>query len=152
MYRPARRLHSGRYLTLGTIMIAPRVGIWLMPNSTSTRRGKHVSDVAVKLYELGRLSSPSPRYAKRTLDKWVSPFAHRICAWMALSAQHSQIGCGNCSSETLAADKKMMTHKELIAKMRSQPGYKEKYDEAAPEFELLRKMLKARKRAGLTSC
>ena len=44
----------------------------------------------------------------------------------------------------------MMTHKELIAKMRSQPGYKEKYDEAAPEFELLRKMLEARKRAGLT--
>ena len=44
----------------------------------------------------------------------------------------------------------MMTHKELIAKMRSQPGYKEKYDEAAPEFELLRKMFEARKRAGLT--
>ncbi len=44
----------------------------------------------------------------------------------------------------------MMTHKELIAKMRSQPKYKEKYDEAAPEFELLRKMLEARKRAGLT--
>ena len=41
----------------------------------------------------------------------------------------------------------MMTHKELIAKMRSQPKYKEKYDEAAPEFELLRKMLEARKRA-----
>ena len=40
-----------------------------------------------------------------------------------------------------------MTHKELIAKMRSQPKYKEKYDEAAPEFELLCKMLKARKRA-----
>ena len=45
-----------------------------------------------------------------------------------------------------------MTHKELIAKMRSQPKYKEKYDEPAPEFESLRKMLKARKRAGLTSC
>ena len=44
----------------------------------------------------------------------------------------------------------MMTHKELIEKMRSQPKYKEKYDEAAPEFELLRKMLEARKRAGLT--
>ena len=44
----------------------------------------------------------------------------------------------------------MMTHKELIQKMRSQPKYKEKYDEAAPEFELLRKMLEARKRAGLT--
>ena len=43
-----------------------------------------------------------------------------------------------------------MTHKELIEKMRSQPKYKEKYDEAAPEFELLRKMLEARKRAGLT--
>ena len=41
----------------------------------------------------------------------------------------------------------MMTHKELIAKMWSQPKYKEKYDEAAPEFESLRKMLKARKRA-----
>ena len=41
----------------------------------------------------------------------------------------------------------MMTHKELIAKMRSQPRYKEKYDGAAPEFELLRKMLEARKRA-----
>ena len=36
----------------------------------------------------------------------------------------------------------MMTHKELIAKMRSQSKYKEKYDEAAPEFELLRKRLK----------
>ena len=36
----------------------------------------------------------------------------------------------------------MMTHKQLIAKMRSQPKYKEKYDEAAPEFELLRKRLK----------
>ena len=60
---------------------------------------------------------------------------------MDLSAQDSLIGCGNCSSETLAADKKMMTHKELIAKMRSQPGYKEKYDEAEPEFELLRKIL-----------
>ena len=71
---------------------------------------------------------------------------------MEHSAQHSQIGYGNCLSETLEADKKMMTHKELIAKMRSQPGYKEKYDEAAPEFELLRKMLKARKRTGLTSC
>ena len=46
----------------------------------------------------------------------------------------------------------MMTHKELIAKMRSQPKYKEKYDEVAPEFELLRKMLKARKQAGLTAC
>ena len=46
----------------------------------------------------------------------------------------------------------MMKHKELIAKMRSQPRYKEKYDEAAPEFELLRKMLKARKRADLASC
>ena len=45
---------------------------------------------------------------------------------------------------------KMLSHKELIAQMRSQPGYKEKYDEAAPEFELLRKMLEARKRAGLT--
>jgi len=44
---------------------------------------------------------------------------------------------------------KMMTHKELIARMRSQPKYKEKYDEAAPEFELLRKILKARRRAGL---
>ena len=44
----------------------------------------------------------------------------------------------------------MMTHKELIEKMRSQPKYKEKYDDAAPEFELLRKMLEARKRAGLT--
>ena len=44
----------------------------------------------------------------------------------------------------------MFSHKELIAKMRSQPGYKEKYDEAAPEFELLHKMLEARKRAGLT--
>lgn len=44
----------------------------------------------------------------------------------------------------------MMTHKELIAKTWSQPEYKEKYDEAAPEFELLRKMLEARKRAGLT--
>ena len=43
----------------------------------------------------------------------------------------------------------MMTHKELIAKMRSQPRYKEKYNEAAPEFESLLKMLKARKRAGL---
>ena len=43
-----------------------------------------------------------------------------------------------------------MSHKELIAKMRLQPEYKEKYDEAAPEFELLRKMLEARKRAGLT--
>ena len=43
-----------------------------------------------------------------------------------------------------------MTHKELIEKMRSQPKYKEKYDDAAPEFELLRKMLEARKRAGLT--
>ncbi|MCE2451101.1 MAG: hypothetical protein J4F35_22925 [Candidatus Latescibacteria bacterium] len=42
---------------------------------------------------------------------------------------------------------KMMTHKELIAKIWSQPKYKEKYDEAAPEFELLRKMLEARKRA-----
>ena len=28
----------------------------------------------------------------------------------------------------------------------------EKYDEAAPEFELLRKILKARKRADLASC
>ena len=44
----------------------------------------------------------------------------------------------------------MLSHKELIAKMRSQPGYKEKYDEAAPEFELLHKMLEARKRAGMT--
>ena len=70
---------------------------------------------------------------------------------MDLSARDSQIGYGNCSSETLAIEKKMMTHKELIAKMRSQPGYKEKYDEAAPEFESLRKKLKARKRAGLTS-
>ena len=43
-----------------------------------------------------------------------------------------------------------MTHKELIEKMRSQPKYKEKYDEAVPEFKLLRKMLEARKRAGLT--
>ena len=43
-----------------------------------------------------------------------------------------------------------MTHKELIAKMRSQPKYKEKYDEASPEFELLRKMLGAGKRASLT--
>ena len=46
----------------------------------------------------------------------------------------------------------MMKHKELIAKMRSQPKYKEKYDEAASEFELLRKILEARKRAGLPSC
>ena len=45
-----------------------------------------------------------------------------------------------------------MKHKELIAKMRLQSKYKEKYDEAAPEFELLRKMLKARKRVGLASC
>ena len=37
----------------------------------------------------------------------------------------------------------MVTHKKLIAKMRSQPGYKEKY-------ELPCKMLEARKRAGLT--
>ncbi len=44
----------------------------------------------------------------------------------------------------------MMKHKELIATMRSQPGYKEKYDAVASEFELLRKMLEARKRAGLT--
>lgn len=44
---------------------------------------------------------------------------------------------------------KMMTHKELIAKMRSQPKYKEKYDEAASEFESLRKMLEARRRVGL---
>ena len=66
---------------------------------------------------------------------------------MEHSAQHSLIGYGNCSSETLATGEKMMTHKELIAKMRSQPRYKEKYDEAAPEFELLRKMLEARKRA-----
>ena len=56
-----------------------------------------------------------------------------------------------CNTNTLEAEK-MMTHKELIAKMRSQPKYKEKYDEAAPEFELLRKMLKARKRADLASC
>ena len=45
---------------------------------------------------------------------------------------------------------KTMTHKELIARMRSQPEYKEKYDEVAPEFELLYKILEARKRAGLT--
>ena len=44
----------------------------------------------------------------------------------------------------------MLSHKELISKMRSQPGYKEKYGEAAPEFELLHKMLEARKRAGMT--
>ena len=31
----------------------------------------------------------------------------------------------------------MLSHNELIAKMRSQPGYKEKYDEVAPEFELI---------------
>ena len=44
----------------------------------------------------------------------------------------------------------MLSHKELIAKMRSQPGYKEKYDEAAPVFELLHKMLEAQKLAGMT--
>ena len=46
----------------------------------------------------------------------------------------------------------MTTHKELIAKMRSQPKFNEKYDEAAAEFELLGKMLEARKYAGLTPC
>ncbi len=44
----------------------------------------------------------------------------------------------------------MLSHKELITKMRSQLGYKEKYDEATPEFELLHKMLEVRKRAGMT--
>ena len=47
-------------------------------------------------------------------------------------------------------DAQGIDRKELIAKMRSQLEYKEKYDEAAPEFDLLRKMLEARKRAGLT--
>ena len=46
----------------------------------------------------------------------------------------------------------MMKHKELIAKMWSQSKYKEKYDEVVPEFEMLRKILEARKRAGLPSC
>ena len=39
----------------------------------------------------------------------------------------------------------MMKHKELIAKMWSQSKYKEKYDEVVPEFEMLRKILEARK-------
>lgn len=44
----------------------------------------------------------------------------------------------------------MLSHNELIAKMQSQSDYKEKYDKAVPEFELLHKMLEARKRAGMT--
>lgn len=43
-----------------------------------------------------------------------------------------------------------MDHSELKAKALSNPKVKEAYDALAPEFELLRQMLEARRTAGLT--
>jgi len=43
-----------------------------------------------------------------------------------------------------------MKHSELKAKALSRPEVKAAYDEMAPEFALLRQMLKARQKAGLS--
>jgi len=43
-----------------------------------------------------------------------------------------------------------MKHSDLKAKVLSNPEVKAAYDEMAPEFSLLRQMLKARQKAGLT--
>lgn len=43
-----------------------------------------------------------------------------------------------------------MKHSELKAKALSNPKVKSAYDEMAPEFALLRQMLKARQKAGLS--
>jgi hypothetical protein len=43
-----------------------------------------------------------------------------------------------------------MNHSELKAKALSNPEIRAAYESLAPEFELLRQMLKARKEAGLT--
>ena len=43
-----------------------------------------------------------------------------------------------------------MTHEELKAKALAQADVRQEYDALAPEFELLRRMLRARKQAGLT--
>ena len=44
----------------------------------------------------------------------------------------------------------MLTHKKLKEKALSDPTVKREYDTLEPEFSLLRSLLKARKRAGLT--
>lgn len=43
-----------------------------------------------------------------------------------------------------------MKHSDLKAKVLSNPEVKAAYDEMAPEFSLLRQMLKARQKAGLS--
>ena len=43
-----------------------------------------------------------------------------------------------------------MTHEELKAKALANPDVKAEYDALAPEFNLLREMLLARKSAGLS--
>lgn len=43
-----------------------------------------------------------------------------------------------------------MTHHELKARALSKPGVKAEYDALAPEFNLIREMLLARKNAGLS--
>ncbi|MEL6353618.1 MAG: hypothetical protein AAFR58_17980 [Cyanobacteria bacterium J06627_28] len=43
-----------------------------------------------------------------------------------------------------------MKHSELRAKLLSDPATKAAYEALAPEFNLLRQMLKARQQAGLT--
>ena len=44
----------------------------------------------------------------------------------------------------------MMTHKELKIKALADPETRAEYEAQKPEFELLDKLLEARKRAGLT--
>ena len=43
-----------------------------------------------------------------------------------------------------------MTHEELKTKALAQPEVRQEYEALEPEFELLRRMLQARKQAGLT--
>lgn len=43
-----------------------------------------------------------------------------------------------------------MNHSELKAKVLSDPKVKAAYDQMTPEFSLLRQMLKARQKAGLS--
>lgn len=43
-----------------------------------------------------------------------------------------------------------MKHEEIVRIALSRPGVKAEYDRLAPEFELLRHMLRARQKAGLT--
>lgn len=44
----------------------------------------------------------------------------------------------------------LKTHNEMVAEWMSDPAFKAEYDSLEEEFQLLREMLHARKRAGLT--